>query len=981
MQEEQGLAFGPFRLDLRDERLWRGHEAIPLSPKTFAVLCCLMRQAGQLVTKDALLRAVWPETVVSESVVTAVMRTLRRVLGDQARMPRFIETVHGRGYRFIASVWAPAAAAGSASGGAPRHALPLFRRPPHFVGRDTALAQLAQWWVTACQGRRQVGMIVGAPGIGKTALVDTFVAQLAATEAIWIGHGQCIDHYGAGEPYLPVLEAVGRLCQAPAGASLVALLHHHAPSWLVQMPALLPPLDREALQRTAGGATPTRMLRELTEALDQLTVERPLLLVLEDLHWSDVSTLTWLAYVARRRDPARLLILGTYRPGDAMVRAHPVRTVMTELMQHQQGAELVLDSLSAADVALYLCQRVRVPSLPDALVQVLHQRTRGHPLFLVMLVDELLRQRLLGEDATSWDLARVVETVRGMVPASLRQTIEQQLHQVSPEDHGLLEAASIAGGTFSAAAVAAGLDQPTEDIETRLARLADQGQFIQSCRPVAWPDGTEAAGYAFLHDLYREILYDRIPPSRQQRWHLQIGARKEQGYGVQAREMAAELAEHFVRGRDPYRAVQYLCDAGENALQRRAYQEAVTHLTKSSELLQTLPETPARQQRELTVLTTLGSALMAIKGFAAPEVAHTYSRAHALCGQSAETPPLFAVLHGLWLFSLVRAQLTQARQLAAQLLTLAQRLQDAAARVAAHNALGGTLYYLGELPLARAHVEQALGLYTPQQRRSSACLHWREDDEIVGRCHATHILWLLGYPDHAWQQSQEALARAQGLDHPMSLTYACIHAARLHQFRREAHGAQTHADAVIALATAHGFPHYVALGTVLRGWALTAQAQGAEGLAQIEQGLALYRATGARVYQPYVLALLAEVCGRSGRVRDGLSYVAEALTQVHTTRDDWWAAELYRLQGELQLQQTLAVTAPAEASWCQALAVARRQQAKSLELRAALSLARLWQRQGKRAAAYELLAPIYGWFTEGFVTADLQEARILLEAP
>src|SRR5262245_28585422 len=262
MQESQGLVFGPFRLDRRDERLWRGHEVIPLPPKIFAVLCSLVTQAGQLVTKEALLEAVWSETVVSEAVVTVAMRTLRQVLGDQARTPRFIETVHGRGYRFIAPV--------SATMPPERPTIlerlhrsppPMVSRPRLFVGRDAELARLAQWWTTVQQGQRQVGCIVGEPGIGKTALVEAFVAQVSATEDVWVGHGQCIDHYGVGEAYLPILEALGRLCRGPVGTPLVALLQQYAPSWLVHLPSLLTPDDREHLEQVGSGITPSRMLR------------------------------------------------------------------------------------------------------------------------------------------------------------------------------------------------------------------------------------------------------------------------------------------------------------------------------------------------------------------------------------------------------------------------------------------------------------------------------------------------------------------------------------------------------------------------------------------------------------------------------------------------------------------------------------------------------------------------------------------------
>jgi predicted ATPase len=448
-----------------------------------------------------------------------------------------------------------------------------------------------------------VGIIAGESGIGKTALINTFVAQVAATEDVWVGHGQCLDHYGAGEAYLPILEALGRLGRGPEGERLVALLRQYAPSWLVQMPGLVPPRAWERLQHTAAEATQPRMLRELTEALDVLTTARPLILVLEDLHWSDASTLAWLVYVAR------LLLLGTYRPVDAIVRAHPIRTVLTELTQHQQGAEIPLDYLSAGDVAVYCWQRWRGPACSEALAHVLHQRTRGHPLFLVTIVEEMRRQGLLHEEAAAGDVANAVRTIRRAVPESLRQIIEQQLHHVRPEGQGLLEAASMAGRTFSAAAVAAAVNQATEDIEARLGMLAHHGQFIQACGLVAWPDGTVAAGYSFRHDLYRETLYDRVPPSRQRRWHLQIGIRKETSYGARAREIAAELAVHFEQGRDPDRAIRYLQQAADNALRRSAYTDAITHLTKALALLSALPETPRAHPEGARCAARLGSSI------------------------------------------------------------------------------------------------------------------------------------------------------------------------------------------------------------------------------------------------------------------------------------------------------------------------------------------------------------------------------------
>jgi predicted ATPase len=599
-----------------------------------------------------------------------------------------------------------------------------------------------------------MGVIAGEAGIGKTALVATFVTRVAATADVWIGHGQCLDHYGAGEAYLPIFEALGRLCRGPEGKRLVTVLRQYAPSWLVQMPGLLPPAEWEALQRTTGRATPPRMLRELTEALDILMTECPLVLVLGDLHWSDMSTLAWLVYVARRPDPARLLLLGAYRPVDAIVRSHPIRTVLAELTQHQQGVELPLDYLSAGDVAAYCDQRCPGKGLPVAVAPALYRRTRGHPLLLVTFVDALQRQGLLHAEAVGGGVVNTVGSIERAVPESLRHIIEQHLRHIDPEDRTLLDAASIAGRTFSAAALAAVVNRATEDIEARLAVLAHRGQCIEAEALVTWPDGTVAAGYSFRHDLFRDILYERIPPGRQRRWHLQIGAGKELGYGTRAREIAAELAVHFERGGDPGRAIRYLQHAADNALRRSAHTDAMTHLTRALGLLAALPETPERLQQELALQATLGPALMAIKGYAAPEVAHAYARAHTLCQQVGDTPQLFPVLLGLCTFYQERAELQTAHGLAAQLLQMAQRLQDPVGLLWAHNALGVTLHFMGQLVQARAHLEESLSLCTPAASLANGFVF---DPAVDSRCELTEILYLLGYPDQALQRGRRRL--------------------------------------------------------------------------------------------------------------------------------------------------------------------------------------------------------------------------------
>jgi hypothetical protein len=309
------------------------------------VLRYLLTHAGQLILKEEIIDAVWATPYISPAALTACMYELRQALGEQAQMPQFIETVRGRGYRFIAPVQADVLPPAANDSGLGRHALQSAAgsAPPPWVGREAELMQLRQWFQAALQGKRQIGFVTGEAGIGKTTLVEIFIAYVTSEEPLWVGHGQCVEQHGEGEAYLPILEALGRLCRSPEGATLISLLRQQAPSWLAQLPAQLTASERETMQPRESGGTQQRMLRELAEAVEVLTVHRPLVLVLEDLHWCDPSTLEWLAYVARRRDPARLLVLATYRPVDAIIHAHAVHPLVEELRMHDQCAELALD--------------------------------------------------------------------------------------------------------------------------------------------------------------------------------------------------------------------------------------------------------------------------------------------------------------------------------------------------------------------------------------------------------------------------------------------------------------------------------------------------------------------------------------------------------------------------------------------------------------------------------------------------------------
>jgi predicted ATPase len=742
------------------------------------------------------------------------------------------------------------------------------------------------------------------------------------------------------------------------------------------MPWLLTETDRQQLRDELQGVTRERMLRECAEVVDTLTATTPLLLVFEDLHWSDYATLDLLALLARRQTSAHLLVVGTYRPVETMVRHHPLRTVVQDLQRHGHALELPLALLHAEAVAAYLAARFPQRQFPAVLAPWLHQHTDGQPLFLVTLIQALVEQGVLYEHEGCWTAQARLDALPLVVPESLRQLLEHQITRLPPEAQRVLEVASVAGVEFVATAVAASCEADATMVEEHCEALVAQ-QMLRFLAVTTWPDGTVATRYAFVHALYQQVVYERLGAGRRVRLHQRLGACLEKAYGAHAGEIAAELAEHFVCGQDTQRAVHYLHQAAENALDRCAHVQAIHHLTRGLELLTTVPETQERLQHELDLQVLLGGAWAQTRGWSAPEVGQAYARACALCERLGEPPQLPVVLLRQFMWCVPRAEWQTAHELGEHLRTLAQRQANPVFLLAAHNMLGVSLVFRGEVAAAHAHFTQGSTLYVPAYHHAPVA-HHGIDLGVYARCYAALSLWLLGAPAQALGQMHAAHTLAQELAHPYSLAFALPFMAFLSQWRRDIPATLTWAEAVLTLCTEHGFGLYVSYGRLLHGWALMAQGQRNEGLDQMRQGLTVYQAT-ATSWWPYFLALLAEGYEQLGAADESLRVLTEALTAVQHTGECVWEAELHRLKGELLRTSSVEQSTEAESCFRQAIEIAHRQQAKSLELRAAMSLARLWQQQGKRPEAQALLAPVYGWFTEGFDTADLQEAKALLE--
>jgi predicted ATPase len=868
------------------------------------------------------------------------------------------------------------------SPGRPSHLPPASGRRPT-VGRQQERLALRAGFDSAADGHGLLLCVTGEPGLGKTTLVHEFLDELTTSgQPYAVAQGRCSERLAGAEAYLPFLEALDSLLQGDGGAAAAQLMKLLAPTWYVQLvPLAADDPSLAGVLAEAKGASQERRKRELGVFLQELGRQRPLVVFLDDVHWADPSSVDLLAYLGSKCMRWRLLLVLTYRPSDLLRDKHPFGLVKLELQGRGVCREIALPFLTRDDLDRYLALAFAGHQFPAEFATVLHTRTEGNPLFMVDLLRDLRDHAVIVPDPRGWALIRAVPDLQTELPESIRSVIQRKVEQLGKVDRRLLMAASVQGPEFDSVVVAGVLDREAAEVEERLDELERVHGLVRFVREQTLPDGALTLRYAFVHVIYQNALYAALRPTRKATWSGAAAQALLSHYGAKSAERAAELALLFEAARDVGRAADHFLQAAQNAGGIFAHHEAMVLAERGLTVLQAHPQTSERAVRELRLQMALGLQLQVTKGFAAPEVKQAYTRARELSEQTGETAHLFTILWGLWLFYKVRSELAKAQDLAGQLLALAQQSQDPAQHLQALQALTVTSFCLGDPVATRAYTEQAAALYDPERHASHTFLYG-QDPGVTCLAVGAVALWLLGYPDQAWERSRRAVALSQRLSQPSTTTLALHFAAMLHQCRREPQLVHECADAALAIAAERRFSFWRAGGTVLRGWALAREGTQASGIAQIRQGLAAWLETGSETYRTYYMALLAKALGLEGQVSEGLAVLAEAIGVVERTGERLYEAELFRLRGEFLLQQPGGGDAggrEAEACFRQALEVSGRQQAKSLELRAALSLGRLCQRQGRQAEARRLLAETYDWFTEGFQTPDLQEAKTLLE--
>lgn len=961
--------FDDYRLDIGNAQLRKMDREIALPPKAFAMLAYLVEHQGLLVTKDELLDAVWGRRYVTEGVLKTTAQILRQALSDDSKTPRYLETVHRRGYRFIAEAIV-------SSGYTARQLSVKFDfEQPLLVGRGGELQQLQYCLNLAASGKPQLVFLTGEAGIGKTALIEHFLAANAGQ--VVIGRGQCVEHYGQSEPYLPILEALNGVCRQQ-GEIAVNVLAHTAPDWLAELPWLNHRNQLKSSSQQIAPNSQARMLRELGELLERWTQDLTLLWVLEDLHWSDWATLDVLAFLARRKNPARWLIIASYRPELTLSANQALAQIVRDLQLHRLAKEIALPLLSEIAVKDYLQRRCGADKYSPELFAAIYRRSEGLPFFVTQLAENI--------DRLSGDLLQEL-------PEGVQQLIEQQFHRLPADLQKLLSAASVAGAVFNVPLLAELLGQDATAVETHCESLCRNRHFLGRVKTGFLH---EEGNYVFLHAYYHEYVYQRLPAIAKSNWHRQTAYWLEQHAPISLDDTVSSLALHFEKGRVFDKAVDYLLKAAANALKRQASHEVIALSQRALTVLeQHFTEIPEPIRNTIALNIQAGIAMRAIQSYGAEEQYRFYRQVLALVGQIDDVK-----IHlPLAFFHLIRLELIEAEKYARQLLDLAIPHKLDYLELSA-NLIMASISFTKANSAFMKYAHKVTELYGVKQWGNNSgtahsagkviALHKPNLDATLLSYSAQHPVatlglmrtchdWLQGYPQRALQNQQYSLAAAKELEHSPSIAFAFAGMAICKQLIGHWQGMADYCEQAIALAEQYKFDVAWRWSLILKGLGLVGQGQVGFGLEFMQTSIADYLETGSKTLATYFLACYTDACLEHRQLEDANNTLQQALDMMNNYDERFFEAELYRLQGELILVDSPLHSDVAEVQFNKALAVSELQGAKALALRSAVSLARMYRTQDRLDDARRVLHRAYSQFNEGFDTLDLQQARLLLD--
>lgn len=837
-----------------------------------------------------------------------------------------------------------------------------------FVGRQTELEALGRSLDRAADGDGQVVAVIGEPGVGKSRLVYEFTHSHRTQGWLILESGSV--SYGQATAYLPIIDLLkdyfriedrddARGIREKVTGKLLTLDESFKPLLAAFLALLDVPVDNAAWEALDPSQRRRRTLDAVKGLLLRESAIQPVVLVFEDLHWIDTETQVFLDSLVESLPTTRILLLTNYRP--EYRHGWGSKTYYTQRRIDPlpaESAEELLVTLMGDDAGL------------TPLKETLVARTAGNPFFIEESVRTLVETGTLIGASGAYQMAAGVVQIE--VPATVQGVLAARIDRLPAEDKRILQMAAVIGKDVPYGLLLAIAETPDEDLRRGLTSL-QAAEFMYETR--LFPD-TE---HTFKHALTHEVAYGSLLQERRRELHRAIAQAIESVHAGRLAEQLERLAHHYTEAGLTDQAVEYWQQAGQRAIERSVNLEAIAHLTKGLGLLENLPDTPDRSTRELTLRLALGVGLQSVEGAGSSEVGRTYTRARELCQDVGGVADHIAALWGLWRFKRTRVEFETARELAEELSVLAQQQNDLALMLQAHHAQWTTQFYFGEFTACREHTERGIALYDARRHHAQTFQFGGHDPCVCGHTICAFSLWLLGYPDQSLVHLNNALGLAHELHHPPSLALALEQAAYLHQLRREDLQTRERGEASLELSHEHGFAEFLATATFVSGWAAAEAGRIEEGIADLRRGLASRRATGREIEEPHVLAYFIEILAKAGQPEEGMKVLAEAFAAAEDRGMIYWNAELHRLKGVLLLSFSEKNTSDAEICFGKAIEIARGQNAKSFELRAATDLAQLWQTQGKAAEAHDLLAPIYGWFTEGVDTVDLKEARALLD--
>jgi serine/threonine protein kinase/tetratricopeptide (TPR) repeat protein len=868
-----------------------------------------------------------------------------------------------------------ALATATASPGSPK----LSR--PSTPGREKERAQLWKAYRDVANGRGLIACLSGEPGIGKTTVAELFLEELVSSgESCLIARGRCSERLAGADAYLPLLEALDGLLQGPSQGMAIRTMRALAPAWYAQVASGEADGGTKRGQRQpAQTVSQEQLKRQFAALFRELSRTSPVILFLDDLHWADNSTIDLLGYLATKFTGLRLLVVVTYRSSELRLTKHPFLSLKLDLEARGDCRDTVIGFLTPNDVESYLASEFPAASFSKSFASLLHIRTEGNPLFLVNLVGDLRDRQIIAQQDGQWILRTSLDSAELELPASIRSMIERKREKLAEDDQRLLAAASVQGYEFDAAIIseAAGLD--VVEVEEKLAVLERVHQFVRGAEERDFPDRSVSSHYSFVHILYQNAFYDALLPARRRTLSQAVARALERRSGTEAAGLAGQLAMLYEAARDFWQSSHYFLLAAQNAARLSAHHEAAKLARRGLEQLKTLPDDEERMKCELRLQNALASSLFLIKGYGDPEVELTFKRAHHLAQLTGQAEELFGILRGLCFYYGIRGQLAPWRATSGQVLELAEQSGDPGLQILSYHLTGDLYLWLGDFLQSRDFFQKGIDLYRAERDRSLPERFGAYDLAVGCRMFLAHDLWYLGYPDQARDSAEEAVRWARRLNHAYSLAASSGHCAWIYILRGEPGRARERAQECFQASSDHGFPFHIAHAKAFRGWALSEQGEVERGVTELQEGIEIYRSTGSIIEHPFMAMLLASALAKAGRFELALDAIDTALAGFEPS-PLFCEAELARWRGELLLAKG-GDPEDAERNFREALEIARRQHAKSLELRAALSLSRARAGQRGELEARQVLAEIYSRFSEGFETADLTNARAMLESP